>query len=62
MKVPKAAGGSGTVSILRRVRANLYQVMLDRHPLDFFSGDKIGTTTGQGVGSFGGVWHVMTAG
>lgn len=61
VKVPKATGVPGTVSILRRVRANLYQVMLDRHPLYFFSGDKIGTPKGQGVSSFGGVWHVVTA-
>jgi predicted lipoprotein with Yx(FWY)xxD motif len=59
---PKAAGVPGTVSILRRVKGNLYQVMLDRHPLYFYSGDKIGSTKGQGVSSFGGTWHVVKAG
>ncbi|MDQ2739743.1 MAG: hypothetical protein M3Y35_14240, partial [Actinomycetota bacterium] len=57
--VPKAAGVPGTISILRRVKANLYQVMLDRHPLYFFSGDKIRTTRGQGIRSFGGTWSVV---
>jgi hypothetical protein len=50
------------VSILRRVKANLYQVMLDRHPLYCYSGDKLGTTKGQGITSFGGTWHVVKAG
>jgi predicted lipoprotein with Yx(FWY)xxD motif len=62
VKVPKVPGVPGTVSILRWVEANLYQVTLDRHPLDVFSGDKMGTTTGQGITSFGGTWHVAKAG
>ena len=63
VKVPVAAGVPGTVSTLQRVKAKLFQVMLDRHPLYFYSGDtKIGTVTGQGIKSFGGTWHVVKAG
>jgi predicted lipoprotein with Yx(FWY)xxD motif len=59
--VPKAAGVPGKLTILRRVRANLYQVMLDNHPLYFYSGDtKITDTKGQGIkGPGGGTWHVV---
>jgi hypothetical protein len=42
VRPPKAAGVLGTLSILRRVKGNLYQVMLDRHPLYFYSGDRVG--------------------
>jgi predicted lipoprotein with Yx(FWY)xxD motif len=60
VRPPKAAGVPGTLSILRRVKGNLYQVMLDRHPLYFYSGDaKIGDTKGQGITSFGGTWQVV---
>jgi predicted lipoprotein with Yx(FWY)xxD motif len=64
VRPPKAAGVPGTLSILRRVKGNLYQVMLDRHPLYFYSGDgnNVGSTKGQGIRSFGGTWHVVTAG
>jgi predicted lipoprotein with Yx(FWY)xxD motif len=63
VKVPTAAGVQGKLTILRRVKGNLYQVMLDNHPLYFFSGDtKIGFTKGQGITSFGGTWHVVKAG
>jgi len=62
IKPPQTAGVPGTVSILRRVKANLYQVMLDRHPLYFYSGDNIGSTKGQGISSFGGTWHLVKAG
>lgn len=63
IRPPKAAGVPGTLSILRRVKGNLFQVMLDRHPLYFYSGDtKIGDTNGQGITSFGGTWHVVKAG
>jgi predicted lipoprotein with Yx(FWY)xxD motif len=64
VRVPKAPAVPGTVSILRRVKGNLYQVMLDRHPLYFYSGDgnNIGSTKGQGITSFGGTWHVVKAG
>jgi predicted lipoprotein with Yx(FWY)xxD motif len=63
VKVPVATGVPGTVSTLQRVKAKLFQVMLDHHPLYFYSGDtKIGTVTGQGIKSFGGTWHVVKAG
>jgi predicted lipoprotein with Yx(FWY)xxD motif len=62
VRPPTAAGVPGSLSILRRVKGNLYQVMLDRHPLYFYSGDtKIGSTNGQGIKSFGGTWHVVSA-
>jgi predicted lipoprotein with Yx(FWY)xxD motif len=47
VQVPIARGVPGKVTILRRVKANLYQVMLDNHPLYFYAGDtKIGATKG----------------
>jgi predicted lipoprotein with Yx(FWY)xxD motif len=51
----------GPLSILQRVKGNLFQVMLDRHPLYYYAGDKIGTAKGQGIKSFGGTWHVVNA-
>ncbi len=48
-KVPVASGLPGKLTILRRPKANLYQVMLNNHPLYFYSGDStIGATQGQG--------------
>ncbi len=63
-KVPVASGVPGKLTILRRPKANLYQVMLDNHPLYFYSGDKtIGATKGQGLkGPGSGAWHVVKAG
>lgn len=59
---PTGPGVPGKLSILRRVKANLFQVMLNRHPLYFYSGDtKIGFTRGQGVKGPGGTWHVVPA-
>ncbi len=60
-KVSKLAGVPGTVSILRRVKGGFYQVMLSRHPLYYFTGDKgrSGSVKGQGIVSFGGRWHVV---
>jgi predicted lipoprotein with Yx(FWY)xxD motif len=61
--VPVAGGVPGKVTVLRRVRANLYQVMLDNHPLYYYSGDTtIGATKGQGLTGPGGTWHVVAAG
>ena len=60
-KVTVAKGVPGTVSILTRVKAKLFQVMLDRHPLYTYSGDKGSSTKGQGINSYGGTWHVITA-
>jgi predicted lipoprotein with Yx(FWY)xxD motif len=64
VKVPKSSAVPGKVSILRRVKGNLYQVMLDNHPLYFYAGDTtIGATKGQGIkGPGGGTWHVVPAG
>jgi predicted lipoprotein with Yx(FWY)xxD motif len=62
VRVPVFRGVPGRVTIMRRVRANLYQAMLDNHPLYYYSGDtKIGYTKGQGVKGPGGVWHVIKA-
>ena len=60
----KSAGVPGSLLVLTRVRGGFYQVMLDRHPLYYFAGDKgrHGPTTGQGINSFGGAWHVVKAG
>ena len=62
-KIRVASGVPGKVTILRRVKANLYQVMLDNHPLYYYSGDRgrVGSTAGQGINSFGGTWHVVTS-
>jgi len=59
----KASGVPGAVSTLRRVRGGFYQVMLDRHPLYYYSGDsgKKGSAKGDGITSFGGRWHVVKA-
>jgi predicted lipoprotein with Yx(FWY)xxD motif len=64
VKVPASAGVIGKVTVLRRVKANLYQVMLGNHPLYFYAGDTtIGATKGQGLrGPGGGTWHVVKAG
>ena len=61
---PKLGPGvPGTVSVMHRVKGGFYQVMLDRHPLYYYSGDggKKGKVTGQGIQGFGGSWHVVTA-
>lgn len=57
------AGVPGTVSVIHRVKGGFYQVMLDRHPLYYYSGDRgaKGKVTGQGIQSFGGTWHVVPA-
>ncbi|HEV3055589.1 MAG TPA: hypothetical protein VGX45_13095 [Solirubrobacteraceae bacterium] len=62
-KVTKGVGLTGTVSILRRVKGGFYQVMLSRHPLYYFLGDegRSGSVKGQGITSFGGTWHVVSA-
>jgi predicted lipoprotein with Yx(FWY)xxD motif len=71
LRVPSAAthvhagpGVPGNVSILQRVKGGFYQVMLDRHPVYYYSGDhgRKGPTGGQGMTSFGGTWHVVKSG
>jgi len=70
VKVPSAttrvavgAGVPGTTSVIHRVKGGFYQVMLDRHPLYYYSGDggHKGQVKGQGIQSFGGTWHVVPA-
>jgi predicted lipoprotein with Yx(FWY)xxD motif len=70
VKVPSATtrvtvgpGVPGTASVIHRVKGGFYQVMLDRHPLYYYSGDKGGKNQvkGQGIQSFGGTWHVVPA-
>lgn len=61
----KAGGVPGKLSILHRVKGNLYQLMLDRHPLYYFAGDSgtKGKANGQDIkGPGGGDWHVVIAG
>jgi len=59
----KAKGVKGTLSKLRRVKGNFFQVMLDGHPLYRFAPDKgkIGSALGEGIKSFGETWHVVAA-
>jgi hypothetical protein len=60
VRAPVFRGVPGRLTIMRRVRANLYQAMLNNHPLYFYSGDtKIGYTRGQGIKGPSGVWHVV---
>ncbi|HEX5192879.1 MAG TPA: hypothetical protein VFW09_08765 [Solirubrobacteraceae bacterium] len=60
-RVSVAKGVPGQASILTRVKAKLFQVMLDRHPLYTYSGDRGSSAKGQGIASYGGSWHVITA-
>jgi predicted lipoprotein with Yx(FWY)xxD motif len=63
-RVTKSAGVPGTLSIMHRVKGGFYQVMLDRHPLYHYSGDRgtSGPTMGNGITSFGGRWQVIQGG
>jgi predicted lipoprotein with Yx(FWY)xxD motif len=63
-RVTKSAGVPGTLSIMHRVKGGFYQVMLDRHALYYYSGDRgmSGPTKGNGITSFGGRWHVIQGG
>jgi predicted lipoprotein with Yx(FWY)xxD motif len=60
-KVTVSKSVPGTASVLHRIKAKLYQVMLDRHPLYTYAGDSNGSAKGQGINSYGGSWHVVTA-
>jgi predicted lipoprotein with Yx(FWY)xxD motif len=59
---PKAGAGiSGHVGLLRR-GAHSFQLTLRGMPLYRFSGDRAGDeANGQGIHSFGGTWHAVTA-
>lgn len=57
----KAVGVSGKLGTVRRGR--IVQLTLDGHPLYTFLFDtKKGVATGEGLATFGGVWHVRRAG
>jgi predicted lipoprotein with Yx(FWY)xxD motif len=67
-KISAGKGVPGKVSVFRRVKGGFYQVMLDRHPLYYYSGDKgrAGLTKGNGIvfGKKNGknlVWHLVKA-
>ena len=54
-------GVTGKLGILRR--DGIFQVTLAGHPLYRFAGDagRRGVANGQGIRSFGGIWHVVVA-
>jgi predicted lipoprotein with Yx(FWY)xxD motif len=60
-KLTKAPGVKGKLGLFHR--NGLFQVTLNNHPLYTFKLDneKKGTAKGEGVPSFGGIWHVVTA-
>jgi predicted lipoprotein with Yx(FWY)xxD motif len=63
-KVAATKGVPGTVGVFHRVKGHLYQVMLDKHPLYYYSGDKghKGSAKGQGLKLQGNeTWHVVSA-
>jgi predicted lipoprotein with Yx(FWY)xxD motif len=63
-KISAAKGVPGTVGVFHRVKGHLYQVMLDKHPLYYYSGDKghKGSAKGQGLKLQGTeTWHVVSA-
>jgi predicted lipoprotein with Yx(FWY)xxD motif len=60
-KLIKGAGIKGKLATISR--KGFAQVTLNGHPLYRFSGDSAkGQANGQGIASFGGVWHAAKAG
>jgi predicted lipoprotein with Yx(FWY)xxD motif len=60
-KLEEAAGVHGKLGLLHRSNG-AFQVTLRGVPLYRFSGDhRSGEANGEGIESFGGVWHAMTA-
>jgi predicted lipoprotein with Yx(FWY)xxD motif len=60
-KLKAGPGVHGRLAILRRKDGKL-QVTLGDQPLYRYSGDQAkGEANGQGIHSFGGTWHVLTA-
>jgi predicted lipoprotein with Yx(FWY)xxD motif len=57
-KLTKASGIKGTLALFHR--NGFFQVTLDKHPLYTFKLDnkRKGVATGEGIPSFGGIWHV----
>jgi predicted lipoprotein with Yx(FWY)xxD motif len=61
-KLTAASGVKGRLGLLKRSGGRL-QVTLGGKPLYRFSGDSApGDTNGDGIRSFGGTWHAVTAG
>jgi predicted lipoprotein with Yx(FWY)xxD motif len=61
VKLGAGAGVSGRLGLIRR-GAHSYQVTLRGLPLYRFSGDGAkGEANGEGIESFGGTWHAVTA-
>ena len=60
-KLTSVRGVRGKLGIVHR--NGIFQVTLDGHPLYRFAGDAStrGAANGQGIHSFGGVWHVVVA-
>ena len=58
-KLTKAPGVKGTVGLFHR--DGFYELTLNRHPLYTFKLDmkQRGVAVGEGIPSFGGVWHVI---
>ncbi|MBV9422020.1 MAG: hypothetical protein JOZ98_03845 [Solirubrobacterales bacterium] len=61
-KLTKTAGVKGTLGKLHRIKGKFYQVTLNGRPLYMFAFDKgkRGSAKGEGIKSFGGVWHVAS--
>ena len=59
--IKAGTGVSGKLTLLRRAR-NSYQVVLRGMPLYTYIGDsRRGDVNGEGIRSFGGVWHTVPA-
>jgi predicted lipoprotein with Yx(FWY)xxD motif len=59
--IKAGTGVSGALTLLRRAR-NSYQVVLRGMPLYTYIGDsRRGDVNGEGIRSFGGVWHTVPA-
>jgi predicted lipoprotein with Yx(FWY)xxD motif len=59
--IKAGSGVSGALTLLRRAR-NSYQVVLRGMPLYTYAGDsRQGDVNGEGIRSFGGVWHTVPA-
>lgn len=60
VKLSKATGIKGKLGLLHR--DGFFQVTLGGRPLYRYAGDKArGDVNGQGIVTFGGTWHVVTA-
>jgi predicted lipoprotein with Yx(FWY)xxD motif len=58
----KATGGSGVTGLATVAANGGQQVTVKGLPLYYFMGDQgAGTTNGDGINSFGGVWNVVQA-